>query len=84
MCLPARLPAFLPVQLPDCFYWELQYRPLIPSHPPGACQQLQVHSGELEAEVGGLDPGTKYAFRWVGEAAAAAPLLVPLLLSPSR
>ena len=69
--LPASLPACPPdlttclLQMPDCFYWELQYRPIIPSHPPGAWQELQVQSGELEAEVGGLDPGTKYAFRCV-------------------
>jgi hypothetical protein len=44
--------------MPDCFYWELQYRPIIPSHPLGAWQELQVSSGELEAEVGGwtLEP----------------------------
>lgn len=52
------------VQLPDCFFWELQYRALIPNQPLGGWDELEVATGGMEVEVTGLDPGTKYAFRW--------------------
>ena len=51
------------MQLPECFFWELQYRPILPSQPLGAWEEVEVHTGGLEATVSGLQPGTKYAFR---------------------
>ena len=60
---PPCFPSLASLQLPENFFWELQYRPLIPSQPLPAWQLLEVATGGLEAEVGDLDPGTKYAFR---------------------
>ena len=50
-------------QLPDSYYWELQYRPLIPgASQPAGWQTLEV-GRVMEVEVTGLEPGTRYAFR---------------------
>ena len=50
------------VQLPDCYFWELQYRPLIAGQPPGHWETLEVGQ-TMEVTVTGLEPGTRYAFR---------------------
>lgn len=57
-------PALPPsLQPPDCFYWELQYRAVIPGQQPGEWEEVEVRNGLMRVEVGGLMPGTKYAFR---------------------
>lgn len=52
------------LQLPPSYFWELQYRPILPSQPLGEWQEVEVRSGLLSEQVTGLSPGTKYAFRW--------------------
>lgn len=83
-CVPPQLaPAPPPAplaQLPACFFWELQYRAIVPNQQLGAWEELEVANGGMEVEVTGLDPGTKYAFRWVGEggpACVASPVQPP-------
>lgn len=49
-------------QLPDCYFWELQYRPLVPGQPLGAWEAVEVGQ-TMEVTVDGLEPGTRYAFR---------------------
>lgn len=59
-----RLPSASPTQTPAGFFWEVEFRPLIPSQPASDWQRLRLAGGDsLVAEVTGLEPGTKYAFR---------------------
>ncbi len=51
-----------PLQLPDCYFWELQYRPLVPGQPLGPWETLEVGQS-MEVTVPGLEPGTRYSFR---------------------
>ena len=71
---PPRCPV---LQLPEQYSWEVQYRRLGPAAgsggKPGEWRAQEVASGGLQAEVAGLESGTKYSFRARPVLAAAAP-----------
>lgn len=57
------LPLSLPLQLPERFLVELQYRALPQGGHPGPWEGMRIEGQGLEVEVQGLEPGTKYVFR---------------------